>query len=384
MTLLAAVGQSQALDGREAGLQATHQALNKLGNTSVTLGFVITSHQYDAQQVINGIAGLIGNTPLVGLSSPASLTSEGLHPHSVVVALLHAGDVTASIQWLPGYSPNSLETTRQLAKSLSKNPSQIRLLFADGFNTDIEQLCSNFPAGINLAGGLSCGDLHTGQAYQIGGNQHGSSGLTIAHLEGKIQTGVGYAHGWRAVGSRFRITHSREFWLRTLDGRPASETYANLFGYPASDWAYPPLDQLVRVYPLGIEQADDELLIRSPIRVEADGSFRMNANIEEGSDAFLMVGSLDSCEHAIEQAAEQALKALNGSKPAFALVLTDVAWQMLYEAQPGAEIAILQKILGDDVPIAGGYTLGQIAPSSHSTPHFLNQHMLVILFSDPL
>ena len=31
MTLLAAVGQARALDGREAGSQATHQALNKLG-----------------------------------------------------------------------------------------------------------------------------------------------------------------------------------------------------------------------------------------------------------------------------------------------------------------------------------------------------------------
>ena len=383
MTLLAAVGQSQALDGREAGLQATHQALNKLGNTTPTLGFVITSHKYDAQHIINGITGLIGTTPLIGFSSPASLTSEGLHSHSVVVALLYASDANASIQWLPGYSQDSLETTQRLAESLSKNPNHTRLLFADGFNTDIEQLCNSLPAGINLAGGLSCGDLHTGQAYQIGGNQHGASGLAIAHLEGKIQTGVGYAHGWRAVGSRFRITRSRGFWLRALDGRPASETYANLFGYPARDWAYPPLDHLVRVYPLGIEKADDELLVRSPIRVEADGSFRLNATIEDGSDAVLLVGSLDSCRQAIEQAAEQALKALNGSKPAFGLVLTDVAWQMLYEAQPGAEIAILQKILGDNVPIAGGYTLGQIAPDSHASPHFLNQHMLVILFSEP-
>jgi hypothetical protein len=63
--------------------------------------------------------------------------------------------------------------------------------------------------------------------------------------------------------------------------------------------------------------------------------------------------------------------------------LTDIAWQMLYEAQPGHEIAILQKKLGDHVPIAGGYTLGQIVPSSDSNPRFLNQHMLVILFSEP-
>jgi hypothetical protein len=31
MTLLASIGVAQALDGRESGLQAAHQALNKLG-----------------------------------------------------------------------------------------------------------------------------------------------------------------------------------------------------------------------------------------------------------------------------------------------------------------------------------------------------------------
>jgi hypothetical protein len=383
MTLLAAVGQAQALDGREAGLRATHQALNQLGTTSPTLAFVIASHQYDPQQVINGISGLLGNTPLVGFSSPAGLTSQGLHLHSVVVALLAASDARANVHWLPGTSQGSRETIQKLTESFSINPNETRLLFADGFNTDMEQLCSSLPANINLAGGLSSGDPHTGHAFQIGGSQSGASGLALTHLEGKILTGIGYAHGWQAVGSRFRITRSRGFWLRTLEGRPASETYAHLFGYPARDWAYPPLNHLARVYPLGIEQAEEELQVRSLIRVEADGSFRLNANVQDGSAAYLLVGSLDSCEQAVKKATGQALLSLNGAKPALALVLTDNAWQMLYEAQPGGEITILQKELGANVPIAGGYTLGQIVPRVHSTPRFLNQHMLVILFAEP-
>jgi hypothetical protein len=47
MSLNAAVGQAQALDGREAGLQATHQALNHLGTSTPFLGIVIASHQYE-------------------------------------------------------------------------------------------------------------------------------------------------------------------------------------------------------------------------------------------------------------------------------------------------------------------------------------------------
>jgi hypothetical protein len=33
-------------------------------------------------------------------------------------------------------------------------------------------------------------------------------------------------------------------------------------------------------------------------------------------------------------------------------VLFDLAWQMLFESQPGAEIAAVQDVLGAEVPIA--------------------------------
>ena len=64
MTLIASVGSAQALDGREAGLQATHQALNRLGANTPGLGLVIASHQYRAAEVLNGVSSLLGDTPL--------------------------------------------------------------------------------------------------------------------------------------------------------------------------------------------------------------------------------------------------------------------------------------------------------------------------------
>jgi hypothetical protein len=59
----------------------------------------------------------------------------------------------------------------------------------------------------------------------------------------------------------------------------------------------------------------------------------------------------------------------------------DIAWQMLLKSTPGAEITAVQDILGPNVPIAGGYTLGQIAPFK-GAPQFLNQHIVVIVFGE--
>jgi hypothetical protein len=379
MAMIASVGSAQALDGREAGLQAAHQALNRLGANIPSLALVVASHQYQPREVLNGVSSLLGDSPMIGFSSPAGLTRDGQHPHSVVVALL-SGDFQSETLWLPGYAQSGRDTATKIEQHIAtRSDIHSMLFFADGFNGDAEQFCGGIASMLNTTGGLSSGDLHTGNTYQMTGSQTGSGSLVAALMRGNLKMGVGADHGWDPVGSQFRVTRSRGFWLRTLDGRPASETYAGLFGYPARDWAFPPLSYLARLYPLGVEQGDG-LVVRAPIRVEADGSFRMNAAIRDGIDAYLLVGSRAACERAARTAAQQALRQLGDAKPALALVLVDVAWEMLLKAHPGVEITAIQEILGEDVPIVGGYTLGQVAGADGGSPKFLNQHIVVIVF----
>jgi hypothetical protein len=383
MTLKVSIGYAQALNGREAGLQATHHALNRLGSATPGFGLVIASHQYQARDVVSGVSSLLGDSPMIGFSSPVGLTDEGVHPNSVVVVLM-AGDIQAETHWMPGYAQSARETGTKLSKlAADQKEARAVLFFADGFNGDADQLCNSISAGsVPLAGALSSGDLHTGHSYQLAGPQTGTGALAAAFLRGDLRVGVGSAHGWNPVGSQFRVTRSRGFWLRTLDGRPASEAYAQLFGYPAREWAFPPLSHLARLYPLGVEQGD-QLVIRAPIRVEADGSFRMNAPVRDGVDAYLLVGSRASCENAAHEAAQQALQRLEGAKPVFAFVIVDVAWEMLLKAHPGTEIAAVKDIFGDNVPIAGGYSLGQIVPGKDSaSPKLLNQHIVVVAFGE--
>ncbi len=385
MTLRASIGVAQASDGKEAGLQAAHKALNQLGAEMPRLALLIASNQYSGRDVLSGVASLLGEVPLVGFSAPVTLSPAGRHPHSVTLALL-SGDFEAEAQWLPGYAQSGRETASRLKQHLEARPDeeQAILFFADGFNGDAEQLCANLqPAPPMLVGGLSSGDLHSGSTYQMATNQVGVGALAAACLRGNLRLGIGAAHGWDPVGSQFRVTRARGFWLRTLDGRPASEAYADLFGSPAREWAFPPLSYLARLYPLGVEQGE-EIVVRAPIRVEADGSFRMNATVRDGVDAFLLIGSRASCEKAAAQAAQQALLALNGLRPAFALVLADIAWDLLLRHYPALEVGAVQDILGADVPLMGGYTLGQVIPSKErgAAPLFLNQHIVVVAFGE--
>ena len=152
---------------------------------------------------------------------------------------------------MPNPVVNLADRLLQLA---TLNPGSQALLFlADGFNGDPEQFCATMQvSSLPVAGGLSSGDSQSGSTYQMAGNQTGIGSLAAAFIRGGIHIGIGHGHGWDPVGSQFRITRSRGFWLRTLNGRPSSETYAELFGNPARDWAFPPLSYLVRLYPLGV------------------------------------------------------------------------------------------------------------------------------------
>ena len=149
-----------------------------------------------------------------------------------------------------------------------------------------------------------------------------------------------------------------------------------LFGYPAREWSFPPLNHLVRQYPLNVEPPHGSpAVLRAALRVEADGGLRMNTGIAEDSTVHLMVGSVDACLEAARQAVRQALAALEGVRPVLALLFVDAAWQMLLQARPGAEAAAVRDALGGDVAVLGGYTYGQIAPG----PALLNAHIQVIL-----
>jgi hypothetical protein len=389
MAISAYIGTSHALYGREAATQATHRALEQVGRNPVFLGIVISSYHHPIQQVLSGVSALVGDTPLIGFGTSAEITSEGVTHHSTIVILLSGENITAMADWLPGFGEDSRGVTQRMANSLQLFRSEgSLLLIADGFNGDAKQVCDTLPAGdYKIAGCLAGGDLHQARTYQIGGRQSGTNGLAAALLSGNHAMGVGAAHGWQSFGAYFKVTSASGPWVRTLDGRRVSEIYSELFNYPVRDWAFPPLNEIVRLYPLGLEsKGQDSMMIRSPLRMESDGSLRMNTSIPEGSSVHILIGSISNCLEAAKNATRQALQDLGKARPVLALVMPDISWQKLFQATPGLEIQAVLEILGADVPIVGGYTFGQIGNPSvdneRKIPELLNQHFEIILFGD--
>lgn len=383
-----AVGQAFSVEGREAVSHAVYDALLNVESAPVGLALLIASAEYDMQEILNGAINQLGSVPVLGFSTSGEITSEGYHRRSVVAALFAGEGLEARGEWLPGFGDESARVAKQMVELLELDRADGGALFvvADGHAGDYEALAANLPVGnFQFAGCLAGGDLRLGRTYQIGGTKAGAGGLAAAYIkQDKLRVGIGVGHGWKPVGANFRITRSRGPWVRALDGKPATDAYAALFGQRSRAWSFPPLNTLVRLYPLGIEQdGAQELQVRTPLRVEADGSLRMTAEIRDGSIGHLLVGTTQQCLDAARKAAGQAQKNLKEATPKLALVLADVSWEMLFKSQPGAEVEAVREVLGRSVPIIGGYTFGQLVHHSGAPrPEFLNQHIQVILVGE--
>jgi hypothetical protein len=384
MTHLAVYGIGQGLNGRDAAMQATQKAIDQLGALRPSLAIALISEEYDIAEVSAGLAGLLGDTPLWGFSTVRLLAENGEQQRAVAVALISASDVKAQVHWWPNFAADGQETARQVVRTLRSELvlPQAVLLAADGVNGSLVPLCAaltDLPSVIT--GCLASGGYTSGRTYLLARNQSGHSGLASAALGGRLRLGSGVAHGWRDSGLVFNVTRSRDVWVQSIDDAPAAELYARHFGRSAREWAFPPLTDMARLYPFGVEDytGSAELLLRSPLRVEVDGSLRMSAAVPEGSTAHLMLGDPQACLKAVENAAAQALRGLDSARSLVALAFVDLAWLQLFGTQAHQVPEAIQEALGS-IPMIGAYTLGQVArPAYAATPQIYNQSIQILI-----
>jgi hypothetical protein len=380
-------GIGRGLDGREAAREAAQQALDLLGGARPSLALAFVAQELKISDAQAGLSSLLNNAPVWGFSTVCPITSEGEQPRTVVVALLSGAELKAQVQWFPNFSQNSPGTAADLAQSLRNEILQPQgiLLAADGINGDISPVCAALSDGnIPIAGCLTTGDYHTGKTNQMGAGQSGSGALSALILGGRLRIGIGIGHGWQDIGIHFKISRARDLMVQLLDKIPAAEAYSGVFGYPVRQWVSPPLTELVRLYPLGVEifPGSSDLVLRSPLHVEADGSFRMNAPVAEGEVVHLMVGDTDACLKSAREAAKQALASLGKAAPLVGLVLVDVAWQYLFETRMSQVMSVLRMSLGE-IPLVGAFTLGQIArPIEEAAPNLYNQQIQIVLLGE--
>ncbi|HPH95815.1 MAG TPA: FIST N-terminal domain-containing protein [Anaerolineaceae bacterium] len=388
MPLVAITTNARRSDGRNAGQEAARAALDKAGNRTPFLAMVFFSPDFPAQAVMNGVSNLLGNTPIWGFSTPYPFANGIPVPGSVSVALLFGDNLKAQTYWWPDFSRNRQENGQKLVNTIesSLTPHKAVLLASDGYTPDADSICQSIhQEGLIVIGAVGCGSINNPKSVQMAGTQANSGGSAVAALQGKLSITTAQSTGWLPVGRYFTVTAAEDGILMELDHQTPVDMFTSLFGQDEKSWSQPPLNELARLYPFSIETPSSAAttVLRSAVNVLPSGSFQLNGLVPLGQTAHLQIASRETCLQSARDAAQKALEPWENKKPALALVWIDMAYPLLLDSGDFPELTLIQEILGKDIPIIGGYTLGQISrPDPSLPPVFQNQMIQITCMGD--
>ncbi len=198
------------------------------------------------------------------------------------------------------------------------------------------------------------------------------------------RSALGVAHGWQPVSGSFKVTEAQGTVIRSLDWRPALDVYreqiANHAGITLD------LDDFfstAKSYPFGITKLSNEMVVRDPIAVDADGGLVCVGEVPEGCFVRVLHGQAD------QLIAAAALARTIATDQAAAIGLPDEVITVVVDCI--SRVLFLQERIQDELSavsgghkarVVGALTLGEIANSGNDYLDFYNKTCVVGLIED--
>jgi hypothetical protein len=312
-----------------------------------------------------------GGALLVGASTAGEITTDGpAERNSVAVMCIKSDTIKFSASVGEDISKSPFDAGKRAADAVKAVLPNLRaymmfpdVLVGNGADTvrgSLASLGEHFP----LVGGASGDDFRFEKTYQYLQDKIYSGAVVGLGLSGEFKIGIGVKHGWIPIGTSKKVTRSEGGTLHELDGKPAISIYEEYFGEEeAAALRNETLAKLAITYPLGMRvEGSDEMLIRDPLTVDANGSITCAAEIPVGSDIQLMLGSREEAVKVAKVAAQNAIDQLDGSAPKAVIIFNCIARNKLFGDRAGEEIAAIQEVVGRTTPLIGFYTYGEQAP----------------------
>ncbi|HEY4511611.1 MAG TPA: FIST N-terminal domain-containing protein [Candidatus Paceibacterota bacterium] len=371
MSLQTGVGVSLGEDAYTVGANACQDALDRLGSTDANLFIVFASSKYDQEKMLAGARSVAKRALLVGCSTAGEITTDGPMKKNSVAVMAIKSD---SIKFYAGVGEDIAKGPRaagkvaaDAVKSQAGGTLNAFIMLPDvlvGNGADIvrgvlDSLGEHFP----VVGGAAGDDFAFVKTYQYVNDKVYSGAVVGLGLVGNFKIGIGVKHGWIPIGVPKKVTKSQGSVLHELDGKPAIAIYDDYFGDAAKELRTETLAKLAITYPLGMKTAgSDEMLIRDPITVDEKGSITCAAEIPEGSEIQLMIGSREEAVKVAKEAAQKAVEQLDGAQPKGVIIFNCIARNKLFGERSGEEISAIQEAVGKNTPLIGFYTYGEQAP----------------------
>jgi len=396
MTTRAGVGFSSATSSTDAGTAAAQEALRALGGSDgIDLVLVFASSTHDFTALLPAIRKVTGEARLVGCSTAGEFSHDRVG-HGAVTVMAIKSD---SIRFRVGFG-KGLKSARQSAitDALKGFSAEHRAARAAGFSYATSIVLCDGLAGhgedlveavhqstsmlAQVVGGAAADDAKFERTDVFLDDRHYSDALIVVSAFSKTPVGIGVRHGLKPGCPSMIVTRAMDNVIQEIDGRPAIvayERFAQSLGEPFTPQSR---DAFMITHELGMLTSTGEYKIRAPLKANEDGSIVMASEVPVGASVAIMRGSDEGLVSAAEHAARSALANLGGRKPGAVVVFDCICRRIFLGEGYKRQVEAFRAVVGQDVPVIGWETYGEIALTPGQQSGWHNSTSVVAILPD--
>lgn len=235
-------------------------------------------------------------------------------------------------------------------------------------------------SGLSITGGM-CGDDARFEKTLASYKEDPKEGevVLIGFYGSTFEVSYASFGGWIPFGPERVITKSVANVLYEIDGQPALDLYKKYLGDKSSE-----LPQASLLYPLNVTpDGKKEPVVRTILNIDNDKqSMILAGDVPVNSRVQLMMASVDGIAQGANTAANYGMKNRT-TAPELALLVSCIGRKLVMSQRVEEEIEHVREVIGHQVPIAGFYSYGEMAPFNGETACELhNQTMTLTLISE--
>ena len=395
------VGVSQEKNAVLAAEEALRQANKGKRSGKTDLAILFCSTDISPSPLLKLLNSVLKGCPIIGSSGPAIFTREGSFQHGVALMLLSFPEgIYCTTSYIKDVrNDRALEAGGDIGEKLLygfKNvPRSLGILLFDRLIENGEGFISGFQQHLGKSFpcvGSSASDALGSPKSQLFFNQNILENSCCGMLlGGKINFGLGLAHGWKPLGKPHTVTAVRGNVITTIDDQPAAKLYEEYLSCPLSQLKTE-IKRFSVFYPIGVNiPGEEEYLLRNVISADDYGGLHCQGHVPEGSTIRVMISTAETCLDATESAVEAALAQISSpvmkfhkeKASQFAIAFSSFSRYTLLRRKASMESELVKKHLGADIPLIGLYTTSELAPLHAQTYHgqlyFHNQAFSILL-----
>lgn len=395
MTTRVGVGFSSEAASMDAGTAAAQEAMRGVGVQEADIVFVFASTNHDFARLLPAIRKVTGNARLVGCSTAGEFTHAAVGHGSVAVMAIKSD----SVRFRVGFG-RSLKASKQAAaaealKAFAQEHRAARtagfahatcIVLCDGLAGQgediVEEVHTNAGMLAQVVGGAAADDAKFARTDVFLDDRHYTDALVVVYAFSKTPIGIGVRHGLSAACQSMIVTRATGNVIHEIDGRPALAAYERFAQSQGEPFTAATRDAFMITHELGMLTANGDYKIRAPLNATEDGSIVMASEVPVGASVAIMHGTEQKLVSAAEHAARSALANLSGGRPAAVLVFDCICRRIFLGEQYKRQVDAFRSVVGQDIPLVGWETYGEIALTPGQQSGWHNSTSVVAILPD--